>query len=286
MRKILRGAAFAVLHARAMSVPLGEAIVLGVIQGITEFLPISSDGHLAVAQMLYGGEADLPTTVFLHLGTLAATLLVLRKRVTAAVVEGVRGLLRPALLEDTPGGRDALVVILASIPTAIVGLALKGPSEAWSNSPVVVGFCFLGSAVAIGSTQWGPKDGAKDVPSRWGAVLVGVAQGSAVLPGLSRSAMTLATLLWLGVRGERAFELSFLMSMPAIAGAELLEARHAFHGEESVMPLVAGTVVAFFFGVAALMVLRGVLVRRVVAVFALYLVPIGVATLAWGWARP
>jgi undecaprenyl-diphosphatase len=268
-----------------MAIPLTEALVLGIVQGVTEFLPISSDGHLALAQMLFGGQADLATTVFLHLGTLGATLLVLRKRAVAALTEGLRGVFRPSLLKDTQGGRDAVVVAIATLPTGVVGLALKEPSEAWSSSPMIVGLCFLGSAIAIGSTYWAPK-GEKDTPPHWGAVLVGIAQGTAVLPGLSRSAMTLAALLWLGVRGERAFELSFLMSIPAIAGAEILEARHAFHCDDSGLALILGTAVAFVVGLGALQVLRGVLIRRVVSLFAIYLVPLSIATLAWGYARP
>jgi undecaprenyl-diphosphatase len=268
-----------------MAIPLTEAAVLGFVQGVTEFLPISSDGHLALVQMLLGGQADLATTVFLQLGTLGATLLVLRKRAAAALTEGLRGVFRPSLLKDTQGGRDAVVVAIATLPTGIVGLALREPSEAWSSSATIVGLCFLVSALAIGSTHWAPK-GEKDAPPHWGAVLVGVAQGAAVLPGLSRTATTLAVLLWLGVRGERAFELSFLMSIPAIAGAEILEARHVLHGDDGGVTLIVGTAVAFVVGLGALRVLRGVVVRRAVSVFAIYLVPLSLATLAWGYARP
>jgi undecaprenyl-diphosphatase len=266
-------------------IPLSEAIVLGVIQGITEFLPISSDGHLALAQLLYGGEADLATTVLLHAGTVTATILVLRKRVFAALSEGLRGLRQPVLWKETQGGRDAIVVILATVPTGIVGLSLKSPVEAWSSSPAIIGVCLLGSAVAVASTWWAPK-GERDTPTAMGAVLVGLAQGSAVLPGLSRSAMTIATLLWLSVRADRAFELSFLMSLPAIFGAILLEARHAFHGGSDPAVLLFGTFVSFVVGIGALVVLRFVLVKRVIWAFAIYLVPLAIATLAWSYARP
>jgi undecaprenyl-diphosphatase len=272
-----------------MAIPLTEALLLGLIQGITESLPVSSDGHLALADMLFGDQADLATRVFLHLGTLGATLLLLRKRVVGALTEGLRGVFRPSLLKDTQGGRDAVVVALATVPTAILSLALEGPSEVWSSSPTVVGLCFLASALAIGSTRWVPKGPAKaelDTPSYWGAVIVGVAQGTAVLPGLSRCAMTLAALLWLGIKGERAFELSLLVSIPAILGTEILEGRHAFHGVDSASTLILGTCVAFVVGLGALQILRGVLLRRAVALFAIYLFPLGLATLAWGYARP
>ncbi len=268
-----------------MPIPLTEAVVLGVVQGITEFLPISSDGHLALVQLLYGGEADLATTVVLHAGTLTATLLVLRERVVAATAEGVRALGRPTQWRDTQGGRDAGTIVLATVPTGIVGLALKHSVEQWSSSPGVIGVCLLGSAVAVASTYWAPK-GERTEPSVLGAVLVGLAQGSAVLPGLSRSAMTIASLLWLGVSGERAFELSFLMSLPAVAGALLLETRHAVTGASGADVLLVGTVVSFVVGLGALAVLRIVLVKRILGIFAVYLVPLSVATLAWAYARP
>src|ERR1700728_4519728 len=104
--------------ARFMAIPLGEGAVLGLVQGVTEFLPVSSDGHIALAQLLYGGDSELAETVLLHLGTLVATLVVLRKRVWNAIEEGLRGLGRPALLRETPGGRDASFVAIASVPTA------------------------------------------------------------------------------------------------------------------------------------------------------------------------
>ena len=268
-----------------MTIPFGEAAILGVIQGLTEFLPVSSDGHLALAQMLFGSEADLATTVVLHGGTLAATFLVLRQRVREALVEGLRALTKPATALETTGGRDALAIIAATIPTGVVGLLLKEPAEKWSSSPTIVGLCLLGSAIAVGSTRWAPR-GERDVPTLIGAILVGLAQGTAVLPGLSRSAMTIASLLWLNVRPSRAFELSFLMSLPAVMGALILEGRHGFEGATSPVVLLAGTFIAFVVGIGALLLLRRVLVGGKLALFAVYLVPLALATLAWGWSRP
>jgi undecaprenyl-diphosphatase len=268
-----------------MTIPLLEEVVLDLAQGVTELLPISSSGHLALVRMLFGGDVDLVPTAFVHVGTLSAAVLVVRKRAVSAIVEGVRGVVRPSLLKDTQGGRDAVAVLLATIPTLVVGLSLRAASEAWSSSPTLVGACFFGSALAIGSTYWAPVH-EKDAPGHWGSVLVGALQGVAVLPGLSRSGVTIATLLWLGVRGERTFELSLLMWLPAIVGAELLGARHAVDGTGSGVTLVVGAFAAFLSGLAALHLLRAVLLRRLVAVFAVYLVPLGIATLAWGYARP
>jgi undecaprenyl-diphosphatase len=271
--------------APAMTLAFLEVLLLGLVQGIAEFFPISSAGHLALVQMLFGATASLATAVFLQVGTLLASVLVVRKRARNAIAEGLRGLVRPSLLKDTPGGRDAWVVFLATIPTGVVALLLRGASELCARSPILLGACFLASALAIGSTHWAPK-GEKDTPPAWGSVLVGALQGAAILPGLSRSAVTLATLLWLGMTGERAFELSLLVSLPALAGEELLEARHVFHGTDSVTSPLLAAGVALVTGIGALHILRAALSRRVVAVFAFYLVPLGVATLAWGYARP
>ena len=268
-----------------MTIALPEALLLGLVQGITDFLPISNEGHLALAQMLFGDGISLAMAVFLQAGTLSATLLGVRKRATGAITEALRGVVRPSLLKDTQGGRDAVVVLLATIPTGIVGILLRGPSELCARSPTLLGACFLGSALAIGSTYWAPP-GKKDSPCHWGSILVGVLQGAAVLPGLSRSAVTIAALLWLGLPGARAFELSLLVSLPMLAGAKFLGARHDFHGTDSVAALLLGSCAAFVTGLAALHLLRVAVVRRLVPVFAVYLLPLGVATLAWGYARP
>src|SRR5580704_17402526 len=101
-----------------MSMPLGEAALLGVVQGAFDALPVSGDGHVALAQLLYGNDADLAVSVALHLGTLAASLVVVLRRLWAALEEGVRGLRRPALLNHTPGGQDAAFVAVATVATA------------------------------------------------------------------------------------------------------------------------------------------------------------------------
>src|SRR6188768_1320477 len=120
--------------------PFRDAVVLGIIQGFTEFLPVSSDGHLALAELLFKmDQGGLTFNVMLHAGTLVATLIVLRERVLRAVSEGVLALARPSRFRDTPGGRDAATVIVASIPTAVIGLLLRDPVEAWTRSPLAIG---------------------------------------------------------------------------------------------------------------------------------------------------
>src|SRR5690606_27713059 len=122
---------------------------------------------------------------------------------------------------SSSGARDALVVVLASMPTAVIGLLLRDRVERWTSSPLVVGLGFAFTGALLISTRW-VSPGEREQPSWIGAVAIGVAQGLAVLPGVSRSGSTITLALWLGVRPDRAFELSMLMSLPAVFGAVML----------------------------------------------------------------
>ncbi len=262
-----------------MGAPVSSSIVLGVIQGITEFLPISSDGHLALAQLLLGiEEGGLTFSVMLHAGTLLATLLVLRGRVAPAVVDGTKALVKPSRFSSSSGGRDALVVICASLPTAVIGLVLRDAVERWTHSPMVIGLGFLGTAAVVFSTRF-VRVGQREVPSVVGAILIGLCQGLAVLPGLSRSGSTIAAALWLKVRPDRAFELSMLMSLPAVAGAIALEARHLGKTPEAILPAAIGASVAFVVGVVALLLLRRIVMRGHFAWFAAWVAPLGIVSM-------
>jgi undecaprenyl-diphosphatase len=171
------------------------------------------------------------------------------------------------------------------VPTIVVALALKEKAEGWLGSLTLLGAGFLLSALLVVLARLAPP-GLKQTPSWTGALLVGVAQGAAVLPGVSRPAITIASLLWLGVGAERAFELSMLASIPAVAGAIALESRHAFHGDEALGAIALGAVLAFVAGMGGLFAMRAVVIRGKLPWFSFYLVPVAVATLAWGYARP
>jgi undecaprenyl-diphosphatase len=266
--------------------PVFEAFVLGLIQGLTEFLPVSSDGHLALAGFLFGfKEGGLTLTVLLHAGTLLATALVLRQRVWQTLLAGLSGVVRPSRFLVDASGRDALFVLVASLPTGIIGLALRDAVAVWTHSPLIVGIGFLITAAALASTAWAPP-GRAEHPTVRAALVVGFMQGLAVAPGVSRSGLTIASLLFLGIARGRAFELSMLMSLPVIFGAVLLEAvQHA--SELSGLGVAAlGAVVAFGSGIAALLVLRRVVVGGRFHWFALWVTPLALATLALARAWP
>lgn len=269
-----------------MSSELLEALVLGLVQGLTEFLPVSSDGHLALANFLFGfQEGGLTLTVLLHTGTLLATALVLRTRVLSTLLAGLKGIVQPRTFTSEPAGRDALFVLLASIPTGIIGLLLRDAVEQWTQSPLIVGMGFLITGFVLASTAWATP-GTDTQPGARAALIVGVMQGLAVAPGVSRSGLTIASLLFLGVQRGRAFELSMLMSLPVVFGAILLEAVRHLSEFDGIAVAVVGTAVAFVSGLAALLVLRRVVVGGRFHWFALWVTPLALATLALARAWP
>lgn len=256
-----------------------EALLLGLLQGISEFLPISSDGHLALASILFDVKnAGLTLNVLLHVGTLVATVIVLRERLFIAVKSGLNALLKPSLFQTDNGGKDALFVVAASVPTALIGLGLRDSVEAFTTSPLVVGLGFLLTAALLASTHFA-KEGSIDHPGWKVALLLGIAQGIAVLPGVSRSGSTIAMALFLGVRRGRAFELSMLMSVPAVFGAALLELPGALDEFEGLGFALLGALVACVSGVFAMMFLRRMVVGGAFKWFALWVFPVGVWTL-------
>ncbi len=259
---------------------LVEAVVLGILQGLTEFLPVSSSGHVALGALLFDlRDAPLALEVVLHLGTLAATLMVFGRDVVRLAGAALKAL-RDREARQSEDARMALAVVVGTVPTVVIGLGLKDAVEDWKHLPAVVGVCLLISAAACLATRI--RSGEESVPTLRQALLIGVAQGLAVLPGVSRSGSTIATAMLLGLRGEASFRFSFLLSLPAIAGASLLVL-----GEDGALdrlpPTVwAGGVVSLVVGLGALWALRGIVLTGRFWIFALYLVPLGLVAIALG----
>lgn len=195
-----------------------EVLVLSVLQGVAEFLPISSSGHLVLGRSLLGlGEAGLRLDIFLHVGTLVAVFAFY----WATAWRLAKGLFAKAPGERAPAWSYALKIALSAVPAGIVGVLFKDQVETTFATPRLVGFGLLFTGVVLTATRLLPK-GAKDVS--WArALAMGVAQAVAILPGVSRSGMTLAAARASKVDAEKAAEFSFLMSAPPIAGAALLE---------------------------------------------------------------
>lgn len=242
-----------------------DAILLGLVQGLTEFLPVSSSGHLVIGQTLLG--VDSPGVAFevvLHVATLLSVIIVYRARLWQLLVGAARG------------QRDALVfvglLVLATIPAGLVGVFLEDAIEGAFGLPAITGFMLLVTGILLWSTR--TRRPAADVqrPTARLAVGIGVAQAFAILPGISRSGATITAGMWGRLPGERAAEFSFLLSIPAIAGAALLQAGEI--GESwrvtGGLPLVAGFLVALVSGVAAIRSLVWLLRRQAFHAFAYY----------------
>jgi undecaprenyl-diphosphatase len=248
--------------------------LLGAVQGVTEFLPISSDGHLAIGARLFGAtDMPLPFVVFLHVGTLLATFLVLFEDVRALALSFWDGLRSPRTFLETESGRELRAIVIATVPTGILGLLLKDYVESVANDLDVVALYLLGSAALVASTRF-YGEGKRKVLDPLPAFFLGACQALAVLPGLSRSATTIAVAMFLGLGPKAAFRFSFLLSLPAVAGAVLLESFDMGAMDGFGAAALAGGLVAFVVGWASLRLVRGVLDRGRFWVFALYLVPL------------
>lgn len=200
----------------------GQAVLLGSIQGLTEFLPVSSSAHLALAPRLFSfADPGLTFDVALHLGTLAAVLFFYRGTWLGLFAGAAR---------DPRGGeaRTLALLALATLPAAVAGLALEHAAEEAFRDPRRIGACLIAFS---GVMLWADRRGAGNV-AKWrecGArtvLLVGCAQALALMPGVSRSGATMSAALLLGVAASEAAELSFLMSTPIVAGAAVLKLRH------------------------------------------------------------
>lgn len=264
------------------SLDIGSATILGAIQGATEFLPVSSSGHVALGGMALGVSSEMPLSmvVLLHFGTLIATLAVFAKdlrQLSVSTWDGVRS--GPREFLQTDHGKIVAGVIVASVPTAIIGLGLEDHVERFSHLPWVVGLGLLLSAAAVLSTRRGGGD--LSALSLNKAMLVGLAQGIAVLPGVSRSGTTIAVAMLLGMSGPAAFRFSFLLSLPAVAGATLLSLRHTEELRALGLSGVVGGIAAAIVGLAALIWLRALVDQGRFWWFAVYLVPLGLGLVGW-----
>ena len=253
-----------------------EGVVLGMVQGLTEFLPVSSSGHLVVAGRALGvPRQGVVVEVALHVATLAAVLLVYRARIW----ELFRGL----TTSDGGARRYVALLVIATIPAGLAGVLLGDWFEQAFSSLAVVGVDFIVTGTILWSTRRPAARAAESEPSWGGAGAIGFAQAIAILPGISRSGSTVAAALWVGVRPIQAAEFSFLMSIPVIAGAAVFELPKLGAGTPGVGvgPLAVSVVAALLAGIAAIKLLVRLLERGAFHRFAPYCWVVGAATLVW-----
>ncbi len=261
-----------------------SSIFLGVVQGATEFLPISSSGHLVLFQNLMGfHEPQLLLDISLHIGTLLAVLVVFRRDLAGMAVELWR------LVAPGPGAengapfrerlRGALLtwIVVGNIPTALIGLVFKDPLERLFGSVPVVGSMLLVTGLLVALTRLAPERARR--LGLLAALAVGTAQGLAIIPGISRSGATIACGLLIGLDRDLAARFSFLLSVPAIAGALMLQVVTGDVAGPDLAVLIAGGLAAAVVGLLALVLLMGMVHKGRLYWFAPYCWALGVGVI-------
>ncbi|MCX6840873.1 MAG: undecaprenyl-diphosphate phosphatase [candidate division WOR-3 bacterium] len=251
-----------------------EAVLLGLVQGITEFLPVSSSGHLAVLEHLWKlpAESRLPLTTMLHGATALAVLFYF----APLLARLIRGLWAGDAARRGSSWRMVGFIVLASVPAGVVGVMFSDMIDRAFSSLLLVGLMLLVTGGVLFGTRFARPRGEM---SWMRALLVGVAQAIAILPGISRSGATIAGGLYLGMERKQAFEFSFLLAIPAISGAFLMQVRKVNLAVLSPAALAVGMAVAFVAGLAALFVLGRAVTGRKLHWFAYYCWAAGLAVI-------
>ena len=259
-----------------------EALILGLVQGLTEYLPVSSSGHLAIGSEFFGieGEENLAFTVAVHVATVLSTLVILWKEIDWIF----RGLFKCQLNEET---KYVLNIVLSMIPVGIVGVFFKDyVEEVFGSGLAIVGAMLLLTAVLLTFSYYA-KPRQKEKISLRDAFIIGLAQACAVMPGLSRSGSTIATGLLLGNKKETLAQFSFLMVIPPILGEALLDVVKGLNGEEAfggidALPLTVGFLAAFVSGCLACKWMINIVKKGKLIYFGIYCAIAGVLTLIYG----
>ena len=269
-----------------------EATLLGLLQGLTEFLPVSSSGHLEIGKELLGIEAtdDLLFTTMVHAATVLSTIVVFRRQIWDLLKGFFCGLKGLKVVRDENGGRSLecndqtdylFKIVVSMLPVLVVGLFFKDQVESLFGSIQVVGFALVMTAILLFFSDYASRPGRKSIfpvneyrngISYWQAFAVGLGQAFAVLPGLSRSGTTISTGLICGVRRDVMAQFSFLMVLVPILGETFLEVVGGEFGASQIgaLPLVAGFVSAFLSGLFACKIMIALVKKAKLSWFALY----------------
>jgi len=258
-----------------------ESIFLGAVQGITEFLPVSSSGHLIVLRNLIGlKEIPLLFDILLHFSTLLVVIIVFRSRIAQLLIALYRLLRSGAAAEERENLKLVFLILSATAATAVVGFLILPLEDFLVGSPRFVSIFFIiTGALLFLSRYFKGKQGYLQMSVVKGA-FIGLAQGLGVLAGISRSGITISAALLCGLERKRAGEFSFLISIPAILGALILQIKDAGDLFAVVNPpvLLAGLVSSFIVGFFSLLLLLRLINRGKIYLFSYYLIPVGILT--------
>ena len=256
-----------------------EALILGLLQGLTEYLPVSSSGHLAIGSYLFGieGEENLAFTVAVHVATVLSTLVILWREIDWIF----KGLFKFQMNDET---KYVVNIVISMIPVGIVGLFFKDyVEEVFGSGLAIVGSMLLVTAALLTFSYYARPRQREHIGWR-DAFIIGLAQACAVMPGLSRSGSTIATGLLLGNKKESLAQFSFLMVIPPILGEALLDVIKGLKGEEAfggidMLPLAVGFMAAFVSGCLACKWMIDIVKKGKLIYFGIYCAIAGVLTL-------
>ena len=262
-----------------------EALILGLVQGFTEYLPVSSSGHLAIGSWLFGiePEENLSFTIVVHVATVMSTLVILWKEIDWIL----RGLFKFELNDET---KYVLNILVSMIPIMIVGFFFKDEVEAIFGSGLTIVGCMLLVTASLLAFSYYYKPKQKENISVKDAFIIGIAQACAVLPGLSRSGSTIATGLLLGDNKKKLAQFSFLMVIPPILGEALLDGIKLMKGEAlsdaiPAISLIVGFIAAFVAGCIACKWMINIVKRGKLIYFAIYCGIVGLTTLIFSFVQ-
>ena len=262
-----------------------EALILGLVQGFTEYLPVSSSGHLAIGSWLFGiePEENLSFTIVVHVATVMSTLVILWKEIDWIL----RGLFKFELNDET---KYVLNILVSMIPIMIVGFFFKDEVEAIFGSGLTVVGCMLLVTASLLAFSYYYKPKQKENISVKDAFIIGIAQACAVLPGLSRSGSTIATGLLLGDNKKKLAQFSFLMVIPPILGEALLDGIKLMKGESlsdaiPAISLIVGFIAAFVAGCIACKWMINIVKKGKLIYFAIYCGIVGLTTLIFSFVQ-
>lgn len=259
-----------------------QAAAFGLIQGLTEFLPVSSSGHLAVLKRIWGFEdVSILFDVLLHVATLAAVIIVFRKRIWKLILSLIHLAGGKADENDRVHLKLILMLLIATFITAVLGIGIDQFVQPVVNIKLVSLLFIVTAAILIFSSLVKPGNKGYGELGVRESIITGVAQGMGVFAGISRSGITISAGVFAGLNREEAGEFSFLLAIPAILGAALLKIPELGDLQSSIggIPLMLGILAAFFSGLASLILLMKLVRSGKLYYFSLYLIPLGIAGL-------
>ena len=267
-----------------------QALLMGILQGLTEYLPVSSSGHLSIASELFGvdGESNMVFTIAVHVATVLSTLVILGGEIWK-ILKGMFSPMLPygkGLDRLNSDQRYVLNIVVSMIPIGIVGVFFKDKvEEIFGSGLLVVGCCLLLTAALLAFSYYARPRERENISLR-DAFIIGISQALAVLPGLSRSGTTIATGLMLGNKKTSMAQFSFLMVIPPILGEALLDVMKVAKGEDlggeiGMWPLIVGFLAAFISGCIACKWMIGIVKKGKLVYFAYYCAIVGIAVIAY-----